>query len=175
MNFINYISVSIVPIIISLIVIQGAFERKKVFELFLAGAKEGMKISISLLPTLIGLFFAVGFLRASGILDFFSKVLAPLISKIGMPAELVPLALVRPISGGAAIAVASDIMKNFGVDSFFGRTAGIIMGSTETTLYTIAVYSSAVKIKNSRGVLWAALVADAVGIVSSVVFCRLLS
>ena len=101
--------------------------------------------------------------------------LTPFLNFINFPTEILPLALIRPISGSSSIAVATDIMKNFGVDSNIGLIASVIMGSTETTVYTIAVYTSSVGIKKTRFVLWAALIADFVGIITSVIVCRFLS
>ena len=118
---------------------------------------------------------AIGALRSSGILDLIIKFISPVTNFLGMPSEIMPLAIVRPISGSASTAVATDIMKTFGVDSKIGLIASTIMGSTETTLYTIAVYTSCVGIKNIRFVLTAALIADIVGMAFSVVFWGILS
>ena len=156
------------PLIILLIVIYGLFQKVKVFDLFLDGAKEGIQILISIFPTLIGLFVAIGALRSSGILDFIINLLSPVLDIFNFPTEIMPLALIRPISGSGSIAVATDIMKTYGVDSNIGLMSAVIMGSTETTVYTIAVYSSSVGIKNTRFVLYASLLADLVGILVSV-------
>ena len=156
------------PLIILLIVIYGLFQKVKVFDLFLDGAKEGIQILISIFPTLIGLFVAIGALRSSGILDFIINLLSPILDIFNFPTEIMPLALIRPISGSGSIAVATDIMKTYGVDSNIGLMSAVIMGSTETTVYTIAVYSSSVGIKNTRFVLYASLLADLVGILVSV-------
>ncbi|MEI3411204.1 MAG: nucleoside recognition domain-containing protein [Clostridia bacterium] len=124
-------------------------------------------------PTLIGLFVAIGTLRSSGIIDAIVNLLSPILNLINFPSEIMPLALLRPISGSASIAVATDIMKNYGVDSSIGLIASTIMGSTETTLYTIAVYSSSVRIKKTRFVLAAALIADFVGMIVSVTVIKI--
>lgn len=171
----SYISAVILPIIIFIIVLFGLLEKKNIFDLFVQGAKEGLELTIKIFPTLIGIFFSVSLLRFSGILDFISKILNPVLNIIKFPNEILPLALLRPISGSAAIGVATDIMKNYGVDSLIGNIASVIMGSTETTFYTIAIYTSCVKIKNSRGVLIAALMADTVGILTAVAFCKIMS
>ncbi len=175
MKFIEFFSDSAMPLIIIIIVIYGIFERKKIFDIFLDGAKDGIKIVLNIFPTLIGLFVAIGALRSSGIIDVIANFLAPAFNLLNFPTEILPLSLIRPISGSASIAVATDIMKNFGVDSNIGLIASVIMGSTETTVYTIAVYTSSVGIKKTRFVLWAALIADFVGMVTSVVVCRILS
>lgn len=175
MEIINYISIIAMPMIILLIVMYGVSEKNKVFDTFLEGAKEGIKTTLSILPTLIGLFVAIGALRSSGVLDLIIRIASPVLNIINFPSELIPIAVLRPISGSGSIAVATDIMKNYGVDSLIGKIASTIMGSTETTLYTIAVYTSCVKIKKTRYVLVASLVADIVGIIASNVICRILS
>ena len=130
---------------------------------------------MKIFPTLIGIFLAVGAIRSSGILDLIIKIISPITNFFGIPSEIMPLALVRPISGSASTAVATDIMTTFGVDSKIGLIASTIMGSTETTFYTIAIYASCVGIKKIRFVLAAALIADFVGIVFSVVLWNFLS
>ena len=171
---IQFISNLAMPLIILIIVIYGVIEKKDVFDKFIEGAKDGIKIVINIFPTLIGLFLAVGALRSSGIIDVAVRIMEPLLNIVNFPSEIVPLALLRPISGSSSIAIATDIMKNFGVDSQIGIIAGVIMGATETTLYTIAVYSSSLKIKKTRFVLLSSLTADMVGIITSVVVCRFL-
>lgn len=163
------------PFIILLIVIYGMREKKKMFDIFLEGANEGIKIVLNIFPTLVGLFLAIGVLRSSGILDLVSKLLTPVLQIVNFPTEILPLALIRPVSGSASIAVATDIMNTFGVDTNLGIIASVIMGSTETTIYTIAIYTSSVGVKKTRFVLWASLIGDFVGMVASVVVCRFLS
>lgn len=172
---INFMSNLAMPLIILIIVIYGLVEKKEIFDVFIEGAKDGIKIIINIFPTLIGLFLAVGTLRSSGVIDIVINFLEPILNLINFPSEIMPLAILRPISGSSSIAIATDIMKQFGVDSQIGMMASVIMGATETTLYTIAVYSSSVKIKKTRFVLIVALTADIVGIITSVVVCRFLS
>lgn len=175
MKFIEYFSNIAMPLMIIIIVLYGVIERQKVFDIFLEGAKEGISVVLNIFPTLVGLFVAIGALRSSGIIDLIVNFLTPVLDLVNFPTEILPLALIRPISGSSSIAVATDIMNKFGVDSNIGLMASIIMGSTETTVYTIAVYTSSVGIKKTRFVLWAALFADFVGIITSVAVCRLLS
>lgn len=175
MNFINYISNVAVPFTILIIIVYGLIEKKSVFDIFLEGAKEGLQIVINIFPTLLGLFLSINILKASGIIDAITNFALPLLNLLKVPAEILPLALLRPISGSASMAVATNIMNNFGVDSFIGLISSTIMGSTETTLYTIALYTSAVKIKKTRFVLIAALLADFIGMLTSVVFWRIVS
>ena len=175
MKLINFISNLAMPLIILCIVVYGVIEKNKMFDNFLDGAKEGLEMTLSIFPTLIGLFVAIGALRSSGVLDIITYLLTPILNIIHFPSELMPLAMLRPISGSSSIAVATDIMKNFGVDSKIGIMASTIMGSTETTVYTIAIYSSCVKIKKTRFVLAAALIGDLIGMLASVAICQILS
>ena len=172
MELINYISIIAMPLVILIIIFKALNEKIAVFDIFLKGASEGVEITLKIFPTLVGLFVAIGMLRSSGILDFITKFISPVLAYMRFPGEIVPLALLRPISGSASMAVATDIIKQNGVDSFIGILASVIMGATETTLYTIAVYTSGVKIKNTRGILIAALVADITGIIVSLLICR---
>lgn len=172
MEIINYISIIAMPLVILIIVFKALRERISVFDIFLKGATEGVEISFKIFPTLVGLFVAIGMLRNSGVLDFITNLISPVLVYLRFPGEIVPLALLRPISGSASMAVATDIIKQNGVDSFIGILAAVIMGATETTLYTIAVYTSSVKIKNTRGIIIAALAADLTGIVVSLLICR---
>ncbi len=172
---VNYISSLAIPLTIILIVIYGVREKKKSFDIFIKGAKEGVEIVFKMFPTLLGIFLAIGLLRSSGIIDFIVKILTPFTNFIEFPSQVMPLALLRPISGSASMAVAVDIMNNYGVDTLIGMITSVIMGSTETTFYTIAIYTSCVGIKKTRGVLIAALAADIAGMIASVVICRILS
>lgn len=172
---ITYISTIAMPIIIFIIIFSGLSEKKKTFDLFLKGAKDGIEITLKIFPTLVGLFFAIAVLRSSGTIDIIINILKPVLIKFNIPSEILPLAILRPISGSGSIAIATEIMKNYGTDTLIGLIASVIMGATETTIYTIAVYTSSVKIKNTRFVLWAALIADVVGMATAVVICRIMS
>lgn len=175
MNFISYLSSSAIPIVIALIIVYGLIEKNKVYDTFVDGAKEGIEIVVKLFPTLLGIFIAIGALRSSGILDFIVDFISPLTNVFKIPSEIMPLAIIRPISGSASTALGTDIMTTFGVDSKIGLIASTIMGSTETTFYTIAIYTSCVGIKNIRFVLTAALIGDMVGMLTSVVIWGILS
>lgn len=175
MQIINYISASAIPIIILIILYYGIKEKQKAFDCFLEGATEGVKIVVSLFPTLIGIFLAVGALRTSGILDFIIGIISPVTDLLKIPSQILPLAMLRPISGSASMGVAVDIMKQYGVDTTLGMITSVIMGSTETTFYTIAIYTACVKIKKIRFVLAAALLADLAGMISSVIICQIMS
>ena len=174
-NVINYISSAAIPVVIVLIIGYGLKEKVKVFDTFLDGAKDGMEIVFKMFPTLIGIFLAVGLLRSSGIIDGIVNLITPLTNLLDIPSQIMPLAMLRPISGSASMAVAVDIMQNYGVDTLTGMITSTIMGSTETTFYTIAIYTSCVGIKKTRGILVAALAADIAGMLVSTIICRILS
>ena len=174
-NIINYFSSAAIPIFILIIVFYGLKEKVKVFDVFLDGSKEGIEIVFKLFPTLLGIFLAIGALRSSGFIDLVVNLITPFTNLLEMPSEIAPLAILRPISGSASMAVATDIMQNYGVDTLSGLITSTIMGSTETTFYTIAIYTSCVGIKKTRGILAAALAADVAGIVASTVICLILS
>ena len=174
-NIINYISSAAIPVIIIIIIGYGLKEKVKVFDTFLDGAKEGIEIVFRMIPTLIGIFLAVGALRYSGIIDMIVNLITPITNLLELPSQIMPLALLRPISGSASMAIAVDIMKNYGVDTLTGIITSTIMGSTETTFYTIAIYTSCVGIKKTRGILLAALAADVGGMIASTIICRILS
>ena len=175
MEIANYISIISIPTIIFIILANGIIEKQSVFDTFVEGAKEGINIVIGIFPTLIGLLVAIGLLRASGVLDLVINILSPITNTLNIPKEIMPLTILRTISGSASTAIAVDIMQNYGVDSLIGKIASTIMGSTETTIYTIAIYTSIVKIKKTRYVLLAGLVGDIIGTIASVEIWRILS
>mgnify|MGYP005816966599 FL=1 len=175
MNIVNYLSAASIPVVILIIVIYGITEKVKVFDAFISGAKEGVFIVLKIFPTLVGLFVAVGALRSSGIIDLIINLISPILDLFKIPCEIMPLAILRPISGSSSMAIATDILNTYGVDSKIGLIASTIMGSTETTFYTIAIYSSSVKIKKNRFALKVALIGDVVGIITAVVLWGILS
>ena len=175
MQVIKYISSSAIQNVILIILLYGVAEKNKVYDTFLEGAKDGIEIVFKLFPTLVGIFLAVGALRKSGIIDLIIKLISPITNLLKIPNQILPLAMLRPISGSASMAVAVDIMQKYGVDTTIGLITSTIMGSTETTLYTIAVYTSCVGVKKTRFVLFAALIADFVGMITSVVIWQILS
>ncbi len=175
MDIANYLSSAAVPMVIMLIIVYGILEKNKIFDTFIEGAKEGIEIVVGIFPTLIALFIAIGVLRSSGIIELVINILEPVTKLLSIPKEIMPLALLRPISGSASMAVATDIMDQYGTDSVIGLITSTLMGSTETTLYTIAIYTSIVKIKKTRFVLGAALLGDLIGMLVSVAIWRIMS
>lgn len=153
----------IVPLLLFFICALALGKKEDPYSLMLNGAADGLKLLFSLVPTLVMLMTAVTMLRTSGAMDTISGWMAPVLSYFGIPPETAMLVLIRPISGSAALAVGSELMATHGVDSVVGRTAAIMLGSTETTFYTISVYFGSAGIKKTRYTLPAALFADAVG------------
>lgn len=164
----------ILPTVILFIIIFGFIKKVPLFDTFLSGAKEGLSSTFSIAPSLVGLITAVTMLKVSGALDIFTSFIKPFTNILGFPAETVPLMLLKPVSGCGSLAIVDSIFAKSGPDSFAGRVASVMMGSTETTFYTIAVYFGAVKIKNTRHTIPAALFADICGFLMSVISVRLL-
>lgn len=153
----------IVPLILFFTAALALRKRENAYDIMLHGAAEGLQLLLSLVPALVMLLTAVHMLRASGAAEMLSHILAPVFSLFGIPKETALLVLIRPISGSAALAVGAELMREYGVDSLVGRTAAVMLGSTETTFYTISVYFGAAGIKKTRYTVAAALFADLVG------------
>ena len=164
----------IVPLLIALIIIYGLLKKVDVFEVFVEGAKDGLLVAFRILPVLVGLLTAIGMLRASGALDALTSLCAPLTRVLGVPEQVLPLALLKPVSGSGSLAVLENLLTQFSPDSYIGRVACVMQGSTETTFYTIAVYYGAVKTTRTRCTLPCALIGDAVGLILSGFVVRLL-
>ena len=162
----------IVPCMIALIVVYALFCRVDVYSAFSAGLKNGVQSVIAIFPALFALFIAIGVFRASGLLELICKLVSPIADFVNFPSELVPFALLRPVSGSGSLAFASDIFATYGPDSFAGRAVSVMMGSTETTFYTTAVYFAATGTGNIRHTLKCALAADCVSMAVSVAVCR---
>ena len=154
--------------------LYGVIKKIDVFDAFIVGAKQGFDTTISIMPYLIAMMVAIGMLRASGFFELLSLWLAPLLAVIGMPPELLPLALIRPFSGSASTGVMAELIHAHGGNSFIAKTAATLMGSTETTFYVIAVYFGAVGIRRTRHAIPAGLLADLAGIIATVLICRYL-
>lgn len=172
MGIIRQISDYAIPAIFIVIIFTAAIRRVKSYDLFIEGAKDGIETVIKIMPSLVGLLVAVGVFKASGALDLLIILLRPLIDLLGMPPEVAPLALLRPISGSASFAFVTEIIKAFGPDTYEGRVAATMMGSTETIFYTLAVYYGSVGVKNIRYTLVAALMADIISVIASLWACR---
>lgn len=171
---INIISISIIPLIVSMIILSGFIKKVPVYDCFVEGAKEGLKSSVKIIPPLIAIFLAIGLFRKSGSMELITKLLSPVGKVFGIPDELMPLFIIKPISGSASLAVLKDIIIASGPDSYIGRVASTMMGSAETIIYTMAVYFGAVGVKNSRHTLSAALISHLAGTIASLVACSII-
>lgn len=167
MKILMYISDFMVPTVIILIVVYGLLKRINVYESFIEGAAEGLKVVVNILPTLIGLMMAVGMLRVSGALDGITTLIKPLLSFTDFPSEVVPIALMRTVSSSASTGLILDIFKSYGPDSFMGRLVSIMFGCTETIFYTLSVYFMTIQIKKTRYTVAGALLATFVGVIAS--------
>lgn len=159
---------------IALIIVSGLFKRVPLYETFVDGAKDGFSTAITIIPHLVGMMVAIEIFRTSGALQWMIGWIAPLLNWFHVPQEIVPLALLRPITGAGSTAVMNDIFIQFGPDSFIGKLASVMQGSTDTTLYVITVYFGAVGIKKYRYALKVGLISDFVAIVTSIYITHLL-
>lgn len=170
----EFISNGLFLLFIAGIPLYAAIKKINVFDAFVEGGKRGFETAISIIPYLIAMLVAISMLRASGFFDLIAHLLAPLLDAIGMPSELLPLALIRPFSGTAATAMMAEIIHDHGGNSYLAKTAATMMGSTETTFYVIAVYFGSIGINKTRHAIPAGLLADLAGIIASVAICRYL-
>ena len=163
----------VVPILLAAVAAFGLGRRVDIYGALTHGAEEGLTVLLRIVPALVGLLTAVSMFRASGAMEWLSGLLAPVLGWLGIPSETAPLLLIRPISGSGALAVATDLMRNHGPDSYIGRVAAVMLGSTETTFYTIAVYFGSAGIHRTRHAVPAALAADLTGFAASALAVRL--
>lgn len=173
MRFIIYLSDYIIPFVFFYIIGLGLLMRINIYDEFIKGAKEGFQVVFDILPTLIGLMVGIGVLRASGALDILSELIKPITDLVQFPSDAVPLVLVKMFSSSAATSLLLDIFKEHGPDSYLGRLVSIILSSTETIFYTMAVYFMAAGVKKSRYTLVGALTATFTGVVASVIITNL--
>jgi spore maturation protein B len=154
----------VIPLMLVLIPLYGIFKRVAVYEEFVTGAKEGFHVAVRIIPYLVAILFAIGMFRASGAMTYLIEALRPVLSPLGIPPEILPMAITRPLSGGGSLAVLADMIKTYGVDSQYVKISGVMYGACETTFYVIAVYFGAVGVKKTRHALAAGLIADAAGV-----------
>lgn len=170
---VNFLSMIAIPLLIFIILTVGLFRKVKLYEVFVEGAKEGFEVAVKIIPFLVAILVAVGMFRASGAMEFFVRLMSPVTNLIGMPAEALPVALTRPLTGSGTLGLVTELMKTHGPDSFIGRLTSTMYGSTETTFYVIAVYFGAVGIKKTRHAVPAGLIADAGGLLAALFISRI--
>jgi spore maturation protein B len=172
-HIVHLISVWAIPVFLICIPVYGAFKRVKVYESFVQGAKEGFQVGVRIIPYLVAILVAVGMLRAAGAIDVLAQALDPVLRRIGMPAEILPLAIMRPLSGSGSMGIVTELIKNHGPDSFIARLAASAYASTETTFYVLAVYFGSVGVKKSRHAVASGLFADIISLFAALIICRL--
>ncbi|WP_017728113.1 spore maturation protein [Halalkalibacterium ligniniphilum] len=169
MSWVTLISIWFLPLLIAFILLFATYRKVPTYETFVEGAKEGFGMAIAIIPYLVGMLVAISVFRASGAMDFIVASVEPILGAVGIPTEIVPLALIRPISGTGALGMTSDLIATYGPDSFIGRLASTMQGSTDTTLYILTVYFGAVGIKKIGDALKVGLIADIIGITAAIV------
>jgi spore maturation protein B len=160
------------PVLLVAIPLVGIVRRVKVYDVFIEGAKEGFDVAVKIIPFLVGILVAIGMFRGSGAMDLVTAGLRPIVSPAGFPPELVPLAILRSLTGSGSLAFTTDLVKTYGPDSLLARTAATMYGSSETTFYVLAVYFGAVSVRRTRHAVPAALIADLVAAIAAVAVCR---
>lgn len=174
MKYVEYIASLAIPLVICFVGIILCFSKKATFDDLSDGVSEGLQVCVRLVPTLIILMVAVSMLSASGAVDFLVKILAPIGKKIGIPVEILPLILMRPVSGSASSAMIAELFQKYGADSFAGRVASVLLGSSDTIIYICAVYFSSVGVKKTRHALPAAFAAMLFSVFVSCAVCRVM-
>ena len=167
----DQISLWAIPILLVAIPLVGIIRKVKVYDVFIEGAKEGFEVAVRIIPFLVGILVAIGMFRGSGAMDLLMAGLRPLVTATGFPAELVPLAILRSLTGSGSLAFTTDLIKTYGPDSVIGRMAATLYGSSETTFYVLAVYFGAVGVRRTRHAVPAALIGDIVAAVAAVAVC----
>lgn len=173
-SIMNIISLWSLPTIILIILTVGMIKKVPIYEVFTDGAKEGFKVSINIIPYLVAIIVAISMLRASGIIELTGNVLAPILGHFNVPADTIPIMLVRSLSGSAALGIFSDIAHSLGPNNYATTLAAVMVGSSETTFYVLAVYFGAVGIKKLRYALLVGLLADLIGIIAAITVCNLI-
>ncbi|MFZ3588588.1 spore maturation protein [Bacillus sp. DJP31] len=169
MSLLSTISLWFIPLLIGFVLVYGTIKKVPTYESFVEGGKEGITIAFSIIPYLVGMLVSISIFRASGAMESFTNLIKPFFLMIGVPVEIVPLSLIRPISGTAALGMTSDLIATYGPDSFIGRLASVLQGSTDTTFYVLTVYFGAVGIKKMGDALKIGLLADVFGIIVAIV------
>lgn len=172
-DIMKIVSVMILPLLIVAILLWAVFKKVSLYDTFIKGAREGISVGFKIIPYLVAILVAIGMFRASGAMELLARISAPLLDAIGLPSDLLPLAIIRPLSGSGALGMTTEIANQYGGDSYIARLAAVMTGSSETTLYVIAVYFGSVGITKIRHALIAGLVADVVALFASLFVCRI--
>lgn len=168
------ISNLIIPIMIISIVLYGFYKKVAVYDTFVSGAKEGIDLVISIFPYLLGMMLAINLMVNSGLLQAFINMIKPVFNLLMIPSEIIPMAIFRPISGNAALVMLNDLLRTKGPDSFIGNLASVVQGTTDTTVYILALYFGSIGIKKIRHALWLGLLVDLIGVISAIIIVSIL-
>lgn len=168
MQIVEYISYLILPLLIFLIIIFGETKKISAYETFVEGAKEGLHVITRILPTMLSVVLAMNLFKISGAMELLIKCISPMITQWNVPGEIIPLGIMRSVSGGGALAILSDTLKAHGPDSLVGKMAATIMGASDTTLYVLAMYTGTVGIKKTKSALWIGLLCDFIAVMIAV-------
>ncbi len=162
-----------IPLVVVIIIIYGIYKKIDIFDTFLIGVKEGMKLSINLFPTIFAMIIAITMITDSGIINYICNLIKPLFIKMSFPTEVIPLAILRPISGSSSLVVLNDILIKYGTDTLIGRLASVMQGSTDTTIYIISMYFASIGIKKTRYSLVVGLLADLLSVIISFIMVNI--
>lgn len=162
-----------IPLVVIIIIIYGIYKKIDIFDTFIIGVKEGMKLSINLFPTIFAMIIAITMITDSGIINYICNIMRPIFIKIAFPTEVIPLAILRPISGSSSLVVLNDILTRYGTDTLIGRLASVMQGSTDTTIYIISMYFTSVGIKKIRYSLIVGLLADLLSVIISFIMVNI--
>ena len=166
------VSLWLIPSFLLLVFLYSAASGIKLFDSFVEGAKEGFWLALRLMPYIVGIYLAIGIFRASGTMDLFAEILKPILKIFGVPTEVLPLFIVKPLSGPASLGLTADLIEQYGPDSFIGRLASTLYGSSDTTLYILTIYFASVGVKRARYSLPVGLMSDAAGFCAAVYICN---
>lgn len=172
-TLIEALSLWAIPIILIIVLSSSVFKKVPLYDSFIDGAKEGFSIGVKIIPYLVAILVAIGMFRASGAIDILAKLLSPVLHLIGLPSEVLPLVIIRPLSGSGSLGIVSEIANHYGGDSYLAKLAAVMAGSTETTFYVLAVYFGSVGIKRFRHAIAAGLIADIAGMLAALFICRI--
>ncbi|MDD2586643.1 MAG: spore maturation protein [Syntrophomonadaceae bacterium] len=174
LSLLTIVSTWAIPFLLLVIPVYGCFKKVPVYESFVEGAEEGFTTAVKIIPFLVGMMVAISVFRASGAMEYLGEILNPLTSRIGAPSEILPLALMRPLSGSGVLGLATEIMRTYGPDSFIGRLASIMQGTTDTTFFVLTVYFGSIGVKKYKYSIITGLSADLTGFLASLYICNLL-
>ena len=174
LDLVDAVSRWAIPLVFVFVIGYALYRRVDVYNVFLEGARDGIDLSVKILPYVVSIFAALGIFRASGAMDLLAAAFRPALRALGVPADILPLMVIRPLSGGGALAVTAELLRRHGPDSYIGRLASTMQGSTDTTFYILSVYFGAVGIRKIRHALWVGLAADLMGFFLAILFVRLI-